>query len=73
MYAIRCRRLQDAEATRRAFECVGFPYKAARSPNLRNAAQFTCTSDPSRTLRRFGLRVWGEQYELRSEVKWTLG
>ena len=69
VYTIRCTTTQDAEATRRAFEAVGFPYRNVKSPNLRNAGQFETDSDPGATLRRFGLRVRGSRYELRAELK----
>ncbi len=69
-YTIRCKKPQDAEAVRRAFEAIGFPYSNGVSPNRRNAGQFTTSSDPRPTLRRFGLRVWSsEQYELRAEMR----
>ena len=69
IYTIRCRTEEDATWTRMALQVSGFPYKTVLSPNLRNAAQLMCPSDPSETLRRYGLRVWGTQYELRSEAR----
>ena len=69
MYTIRCKTEEDATWTRMALQVSDFPFKSVPSPNLRNAAQFTCVSDPSAILRRYGLRVFGTKYELRSVVR----
>jgi len=69
MYTVRCETEEDATWTRMALQVSDFPFKTVTSMNLRNAAQFTCVNDPSATLRRYGLRVFGTKYELRSVVR----